>query len=92
MGRPDYDTGDLVVCVQKFKNCPDIAPVVGSVWEVERINPPILSNGEWGVTLVGKSAAPYRGFLASHFRRIDPKPPEFWTGDVDVDAGEGVTA
>ena len=91
-GRPDYDAGDLVVCVSKDSKHPVVQ--YGKVFRVLSIGLGRLKGLlVWGCVLEG--AEPRGGktyFHADRFRRIDPKPPEFWTGTVDADAGERVPA
>ena len=92
-GRPDYDAGDLVVCVMaKYRK-----HWLGRVFLVKRVFPPGAHGGvnwrDWGVGLLDADSPPSSpGWNAEAFRRIDPKPPEFWTGTVDADAGERVPA
>ncbi len=82
-GRPDYDAGDLVACV-------DGKTMRGKVYRALKLLPPSASDG-WSVVLEGHPTEPeYRGWVALCFRRIDPKPPEFFTGTVSADAGERV--
>jgi len=87
-GRPDYDAGDLVVHVGD----PDpIFPPVGSVWRVESVHGPERGGG-WGVRLVGFAHQKEWGFDACEFRKIDPRPPEFWTGQIEADQPAKVDA
>lgn len=96
-GRPDYDAGDLVVCVDTTSESRLIAATemlsMGQIYRVAGIawSPMTMT---WDAILDG--VCPERsdtgGFLASRFRRIDPKPPEFWTGTVSADANEQVPA
>ena len=87
-GRPDYDAGDLVA--HGGEPHPEW-PAVGSVWLVEKICGP-NEKGDFGAHLAGLPIPNAFGWQAEEFRRIDPKPPEFWTGTVSADAGERVTA
>ena len=93
-GRPDYDAGDLVVCVLTRPGNPRVsyAPlVVGKVYRAAQIN--FEADFGWTVRLQGHPYASDTGrHYADLFRRIDPKPPSFWTGTVSADAGERVTA
>jgi hypothetical protein len=97
-GRPDYDVGDLVVCVDDGQRGDFQPPVArGRVYMVANLAAPgtVSSCGrmtahKWGVFLLG---VPLRDAIsADRFRKIDPKPPEFWTGTVDADAPEHVPA
>ena len=87
MGRPDYDVGDLVVCVKTVN--PD-SPNLGRVFTVVALWPPVPGQyKEWDADVKELPPKPgYRGWLARCFHKIDPKPPEFWTGDVEVENRE----
>jgi hypothetical protein len=88
-GRPDYDVGDLVVCVRA--QTPNSLNL-GKVWRVVGFVPPDCA-GNLGVLLEGRrSSHPTGAFQASGYRKIDPKPPEFWTGEIEVETREGVDA
>ena len=95
-GRPDYNAGDLVVCV-------NAAPIPGLPYDMGSLRRCALytvvevllndNSDQWGcVVKEARSCGQYGGYDASRFRRIDPKPPEFWTGTVDADAGDRVPA
>ena len=89
--RPDYDVGDLVVCV-RVKNGPrKTGFVVGAVYIVTGLKlggHAITGERTWGASFKGLDG----WWTASAFRRIDPKPPEFWTGYIEAIHEEGVTA
>ena len=90
-GRPDYDAGDLVVCL-----CDGDRVKKGVVYRVDRLYPPYSTPDQFYGWLARLSGVFYpqghSGHPAVFYRRIDPKPPEFWTGTVSADAGERVTA
>lgn len=91
-GRPDYDVGDLVVCVTSN------SPFLGRAYQVEAIFPPGTRCGlavtrNWGVVTVGFYAPnDLRAWAATAFRKLDPKPPEFFTGNVEADQRDRVLA
>lgn len=92
-GRPDYDAGDLVVCVDDSPCKLGTGPMnvtKGSIYKAVEVHPCIFDDDTegWAVWLKEEP----HGCNANRFRRIDPKPPEFWTGTVDADAGEQVPA
>ena len=82
MGHPDYDAGDLVVCVDDVPrvgchpfNVIDLAQLnVGKVYRVSRLG--ILRDGDVFCTLVEvQNVHPLLfGFFASRFRKVDPLP------------------
>lgn len=86
--RPDYDVGDLVVCVDD-RRAPQLTRTC--VYTVLGFNDD--KGYSWldnqvciGVFLVEANPNPGDvGFDSRRFRRIDPKPPEFWTGEVEAD-------
>jgi hypothetical protein len=85
-GRPDYDAGDLVVCVndEQCRTTGRKLPfsrlsvfIVAAVW-FERAEGPFPAY--WCVRLSG-----HRKYTAAdRFRRIDPKPPEFFAGKIET--------
>lgn len=91
MSRPDYDAGDLVVCVQAARSQRS-ALIVGRVYLVVAIFPKGSISPTSGRTLPGTAtvvaeAANTPGFCGwrhEYFRKLDPKPPEFWTGEIEV--------
>lgn len=100
-GRPDYDAGDLVVCVET--SAPEnYGRGLGRggrhlqrdrVYRVIKILPHSRAMYGFVACLEGvRSGDETGGFDASRFRRIDPKPPEFWTGTIDADTPEQVPA
>jgi len=91
-GRPDYDAGDLIVCTHlKPSSVRGPVPiVVGKVYQAQEV---LRAVSGWGVRLRGYDyPAGIRGHYAECFRKIDPKPPEFWTGGIEVETREGVDA
>jgi hypothetical protein len=90
-GRPDYDVGDLVVCVEADTRM----HWIGRVFVVEQILPPGRYGGSlykgWGCHLVACERH-VAGWCVSCFRKIDPKPPEFWTGEVEANQRDKVPA
>lgn len=76
--RPDYDAGDLVLCV--WSSRPN-SPNVGKVFRVARLIP--VRANVWGVEIEGLPASGSAGWAPVCFRKIDPKPPTFFTGIVD---------
>lgn len=81
-GRPDYDVGNLVVCLKSGESVRK-----GQVFLALELYPPFSTKGKWPYWLVRLSDVPYppgaTGHQASYYRKLDPKPPEFWTGTVD---------
>lgn len=90
MGRPDYDAGDLVVCVDDTPNPKFGVSKLrrGAVYVVEKVEPPNRVDPRWGCRIAGVASLSREGFAADRFRKIDPKPPEFWTGEVEVENRE----
>ena len=78
-GRPDYDAGDLVVCVE-VKN-PHYGFQVGRAYRATYVG---NARGIWFVVIEGKQAPSGIGWIAHAFRRIDPKPPEFFAGKIET--------
>ncbi len=90
-GRPDYDAGDLVVCVNTCRidlpsgmHAPALdVPILNKCFIVERLFSD--EDGDYIVFIGGiRSAHPHGGFAAIRFRRIDPKPPEFFSGKIET--------
>lgn len=94
-GRPDYDAGDLVVCVdigvircnggQEHRAFARNIVRKGRVYRVEAITPDV--NGV--VPPCGCLNVKLEGGLIGHparFRKIDPKPPEFFAGKIETKA------
>lgn len=80
-GRPDYDVGDLVVCVDdqpngrgdpnplRFGTC----YIVTAMWPPEQNWPAV-----WGVSVSNATMPPgLKGFIAAFFRKIDGAPEIF---------------
>lgn len=94
-GRPDYDVGDLVVAVgpppgvKRMKSSGALKK--GSVYTVTGLIYDRPS-GEWGVKIKEAQSPIAAAFRALSFRRIDPKPPEFWTGEVEANQRDKVPA
>jgi hypothetical protein len=89
-GRPDYDAGDLVVCVKVDDRKPPATLTLGRVYTVADVSP---FGDRCIVRLVERAAPkPYTGYSAHLFRKLDPKPPEFWTQDIEADTQQKVTA
>jgi hypothetical protein len=88
-GRPDYDAGDLVVC-WRTRPAPSGKKRKGVVFRCVGL---VFVGGKWGALIEG-DPSPHRSraWLADAYRKIDPKPPEFWTGTIDADAPEQVPA
>lgn len=79
---PDYDAGDLVLCLEAG---PVSSPLrLGQVYRCESLIPPEhLTNKVWGAVLTAPPPPyPFIAFAAALFRRVDPKPLEFFTGVV----------
>lgn len=100
-GRPDYDVGDLVVCVDDRLimtggRCGPL-PRSGSVYRaVDIIRPGEVGRfgaraTGWGVCVEGCLNLPC-GYFAARFRKLDPKPPEFWTREVEAEQRDEVPA
>jgi len=72
-GRPDYDVGDVVVCVRMDSN-----PImIGKVYRAKEFLPPD-SDGDIGVRLFGVRPNTWRGaFAANRFRKIDAADEAF---------------
>jgi hypothetical protein len=91
MSRPDYDVGDLVVCVQAALSQRS-ALIVGRVYSVIAIFPKGSISPITGKTLPSTATAVaeaanspgYTGWRHEYFRKLDPKPPEFWTGEIEA--------
>jgi hypothetical protein len=81
-GRPDFDAGDLVVCVDDgplvWKGSVFKSGVVrGRVYRVDRVICDSVTR-EWGVLLTGiRSIGTTGAFYASRFRKIDRADDSF---------------
>lgn len=90
-GRPDYDAGDLVVCVDATPH-----PIFGAgrckLHQVHIVralcSPESTVQGIWGffADCDGLGRPAYR------YRKLDRLPPEFWAGAIDADTPEQVLA
>ena len=71
-GRPDYDAGDLVVCVRTERlDSPDL----GRVFCVLAVVSPDANDPTWGAVVGGRMSQHWSGsFLADSFRKVDPLP------------------
>lgn len=79
-GRPDYDAGDLVVCVEaKIR-----VHLIGKVFRVLEIAYFPDKYRKWGVRIEGLPEPCGRWWGVEFFRRIDPKPPEFFAGKIET--------
>ncbi len=84
IGRPDYDAGDLVVCVE---NAPFVSGkfAPGVVYVVKEVRPSRTRPGFYSALIVGIPPNPGAyGWKAEHFRRLDPKPPENFAGEIET--------
>lgn len=89
-GRPDYDAGDLVVMVTESVTGRGRK---GSVYTAVALCPPQFPGDIWGVRLKEHPPlGPNCWWDAGQFCRIDPKPPEFWTGEVEANQRDKVPA
>jgi len=78
-GPPDYKAGDLVM---RIKQTNSVAWPSGQVYVVEAILRPI--GGVYGVLLRGKrSQHPSGGWIAKRFKKVEPKPFDFWVGEEE---------
>lgn len=72
-GKPDYDAGDLVECIDASpRNGLATGVRLGAMYRVERVQPkPIDMPHSWGVILVGiRSLASSGSFWADRFRKV----------------------
>lgn len=92
-GRPDFDVGDLVVCVDDSPASMGLFHYRrGMVLRVARMWPPeTTKRNRWVFDEVGRHPTE-RGHFASRFRKLDLKPPEFWTGEIEANQRDKVPA
>ena len=104
-GRPDYDVGDLVVCVDDgpSRALPAMGEPsglhLGRVYRVLEALPPdsVSRCGRyrflnWAVYVSGAKPPLNIPYHAPRFRKLNPKPPEFFTGTIEANQREGVPA
>ncbi len=96
-GRPDFDVGDLVVCVDDSPcgvfHTTSPARVKGRVYTVANLRHDTdrrTGFTGWGIKVREVATPDWQNCIA--YRRIDPKPPAFWTGEVEAEQREGVPA
>lgn len=84
-GRPDYDAGDLVVCLEDGQGVRK-----GDIYRAAEVFPFLWwSELLWVVRLEGMEyAAGKVGHPAKFYRKVPPKLPEFWTKDIPADLDE----
>jgi hypothetical protein len=89
LGRPDYDAGDLVVCV-RTRN-PD-SKLLGQFFVVREVC--FHADSEtWAAVIHGLPSPCWNGaWDARAFKRFNPKPVEFFAGRVEEPQREQVPA
>lgn len=88
-GRPDFDVGDLVVALGDGRSVRkgSVYLVAGLFFLPEATNEAGRDVGSlWVVQLSGQHYLPGHGHPARFYRRIEPRPPEFFSGVTDVQA------
>ena len=91
-GRPDYDVGDLVVATRDGIKSRIRQGQVFLCLCLERGYDAQSGNIGWGVAIDGPMPPWPEFWDADDFRRIDPKPQEFFTGTIEANQREGVPA
>ena len=74
-GKPDFDAGDVVECIDASPRYGSTLPLSrGALYRVERVQPkPINMPKAWGVMLVGvRSRALTGSFWSDRFRKVRP--------------------
>jgi hypothetical protein len=86
-GRPDYDAGDLIALVKLHPGDESFGLSIGQVFVCLGLIEPGDYPG-WSVILKGKPApGPGWQWNAACFRKVPPKPADFWTRDIPADIG-----
>lgn len=82
-GAPDYRPGDLIAAISNSHKYP---VKKGQVFLCEGLRPPPQGLRVWGVYIQGLVGLPKNdgALRALAFRKVDPLPPAFFTGAVDV--------
>lgn len=95
--RPDFDVGDLVVCVDDrpcgVHHVRSPARVLRRVYTVAAIKHGTDKHTgytAWGCKVQEVPTTTWENCIC--YRKIEPKPPEFWTGEVEVDQRDKVPA
>jgi hypothetical protein len=92
MSRPDYDVGDLIVAIRDGRQSPIRRGQVFRCLRLDRAEHVRTGEGTWGVAIDGPMPNTANLWNAACFRRIDPKPPAFWTGEIEAECKEPAEA